>query len=45
MVIVVGNRQVDTSSILDVTDCISQSTNTPRKGMNSIILLTAMDKL
>ena len=37
MVIVVGNRYGDTSSILDETGCISHSTNTLGKGMNPII--------
>ena len=31
--------------ILDVTDCISHSTNTLGKGMNPIILLPVMDKI
>ena len=30
--------------ILDVTDCISHSTNTLRKGMNPIIFAPAMSK-
>ena len=30
--------------ILDETDCISHSTNTPGKGMNPIILPPAMGK-
>ena len=44
MVIVVGNGHGDTSSIAYETDCISHSTNTLWKGMNTIILLPAMDK-
>ena len=35
---------VETSSILDETDCISHSTNTFGKGMNPIILSPAMGK-
>ena len=45
MVIVVGNGHGDTSSNLDETDCISHSTNTLGKGMNPIILPTAMGKI
>ena len=44
MVIVVGNRHGDTSSILDEADCISYGTNTLGKGINPIILLPAMGK-
>ena len=40
-VIVVGNGHGDTSSN---PDCISNSTNTPGKGMNPIILPPAMRK-
>ena len=44
MVIVVGNGHGDMSSNLDETDCISHSTNTLGKGMNPIILPSAMGK-
>ena len=44
IVIVVRNGLGDTSSIVDETDCISHSTNTLGKGMNSIILPPAMGK-
>ena len=44
MVIVVVNGHGDTSSKLDETDCISHSTDTLWKGMNSIILPPAMGK-
>ena len=44
MVIVVGIGHGDTSSIRDETDSISHSTNTLGKGMNPIILRTAMGK-
>ena len=37
IVIVIGNGHGDTSSILDETDCISHSTNTPGKDMNQIL--------
>ena len=43
-VIVVGNGHGVTSSNLDETDCISQSTNILGKGMNPIILPPAMGK-
>ena len=39
--------EMDTATrvqILDLTDCISHSTNTLGKGMNPIILLPAMGK-
>ena len=45
MVIVVGNGHGDTSSNPGKTDCISRSTNTLGKGMNSIILPPAMGKI
>ena len=44
MVIVVGNGHGDKVQIVDETDCISQSTNTPGKGMNPIILPPPMGK-
>ena len=44
MVIVLGNGHVDTSSNPG-PDCISHSTNTLGKGMNSIILPPAMGKI
>ena len=50
MVIVVENGQSDTISnparvqILDMTDCISHSTNTLGKGINPIILPPIMGK-
>ena len=44
MVIVLGNGHDDTSSILDVADYISFSTNTLGNGMNPIILPPAMVK-
>ena len=44
MVIVVGMDTVTLVQILDENDCISYSTDTPGKGMNSIILPPAMGK-
>ena len=44
MIIVVGNGHGDTSSNLDTADFISHSTNTIRKGMDSLILFPAMGK-
>ena len=44
MVIVAGMDTVTRVQILDETDCISHSTNTLGKGMNSIILPPAMGK-
>ena len=44
MVIVIGNGHGDTSSNLEETDCISHSTNTVGKSMNSIILPPTMGK-
>ena len=44
MVIILGNGHGDTSSNLEMTDCISHSTNTLGKGMNPIILPPAMGK-
>ena len=42
---VVGNRHGDTISNPGRNDCISHSANTLRKGMNPIIVLTAMFKM
>ena len=44
MVIVAGYGHGDTSSIPDLTDCISHCSNTLGKGMNPIILPPAMGK-
>ena len=44
IVIVVGNEHGARVQILDETDCISHSTNTLGKGMNSIILPPTMGK-
>ena len=37
-------KQADTRQIHDETDCISHSTNTLEKGMNPVILPSAMGK-
>ena len=44
IVIVVGNEHATRVQILDLTDCISHSTNTLGKGMNPIVLPPAMGK-
>ena len=44
MVIVEGMDTVTWVQILDLTDCISHSTNTLGKGMNPIILPPAVGK-
>ena len=44
MVIVVGNGHATRVQTLDETGCVSHSTNTLGKGMNPIILPSAMGK-